>query len=74
MLRDLLASEETALQADHSAQLDHPADLGSVAVGIVVKTAVSEISPQWTGSFPLNNVADVVTIPGAPRAFTKALV
>jgi hypothetical protein len=61
MRRDLVAFEQSALQANHSAQFDHSADLGGVGSEII-KAVVDEFSQQHARGFPSPGVADVVAI------------
>ena len=63
MRRDLLALEQSALQANHSAQFNHSADVGGVASEIIIE-AVVEFSWQHASGSPPDEVADVVAILG----------
>src|SRR5439155_18438966 len=56
------AFEQSALKADHSAQFDHSADLGGVAIEIVIGAVVGKFSQKQARGFPLDGVADVVRI------------
>src|ERR1700757_265771 len=60
--RDLLASKQLALQADHPAQFDHSADLGGVAREIIIEAVVGKFFQKQVRAFPLDGVPDVVRI------------
>jgi len=63
MRRDLVASEQSAVQANYSAQFNHSADVGGVASEIIIE-AVVEFSWQHASGSPPDEVADVVAILG----------